>query len=325
VLVAKLSLGALAAGENWFGGMTRNPWNPKEGSSGSSAGSGAATAAGLVGFSLGSETLGSIISPSSRCGATGLRPTFGRVSRQGCMSLSWSMDKIGPICRSVEDCALVFGAIHGYDGQDPTAVDRPFQWPPREHVSRLTVGYIEGEKGIDERPELKTLQGIGVRLKPIRLPMDLPVDAITMILNCESAASFDDLIRGGGDTHGLNSWPRVWRAARFVPAVDYLRACRVRSLLMAQMQQVMADIDLYVGGGDDLDITNLTGHPQISLPSGFIQRDGVDVPKPVIFTGKLYGETELLAVAHAFQQATSHHLRRPPLDEMPPPLLMNGP
>jgi len=311
VLVAKLSLGALAQGDDWFGGMTRNPWHPKEGSSGSSAGSAAATAAGLVGFSLGSETLGSIISPSTRCGATGLRPTYGRVSRAGCMTLAWTMDKIGPICRTVEDCALVFGAIHGHDGLDPTAVDQPFQWPPEGHISRLTVGYIESDKGIDERPELKTLQGLGVKLKPIRLPADPPADAITLMLNVESAAVFDELITRG-DTKGLNSWPRVWRAARFVPAIDYVRASRMRTVLMRQMEEVLKEVDLYVGG-DDLDITNLTGHPQVAIPHGFTQRDGVEVPESLVFTGRLYGETELLAVAQAFQQAAGQHLRRPPL------------
>ena len=151
VLVAKLSLGALAWGDEWFGGMTRNPWNTREGSSGSSAGSTCAAAAGLVGFTLGSETLGSIVSPSIRCGASGLRPTFGRVSRHGCMALAWSMDKIGPICRSVEDCAMVFGAIHGYDGLDPTAVDHPFAWPPAQDSRTLRVGYFDNGVPMDQR------------------------------------------------------------------------------------------------------------------------------------------------------------------------------
>ena len=162
VLVAKLTLGALAMGDQWFGGMTRNPWNVKEGSSGSSAGSAAAVAAGLVGFAIGSETLGSIVSPCTRCGVTGLRPTFGRVSRHGCMTLSWTMDKLGPIARSVEDCALVFGAIHGADGLDPTAVDRPFDWPAKKGPKGLKVGYFETKKSPDERKELKMLKDLGV-------------------------------------------------------------------------------------------------------------------------------------------------------------------
>ncbi|HEX4592079.1 MAG TPA: amidase, partial [Gemmataceae bacterium] len=155
VLVAKTTLGALAMGDRWFGGMTRNPWDPEEGSSGSSAGSSAATAAGLIGFGIGSETLGSIVSPCTRCGATGLRPTFGRVSRHGCMTLSWSMDKLGPICRSVEDCALVFGAIHGFDGLDAAAVDRPFSWPCKRPLKEMKVGYFEGTMPVDKRDELK--------------------------------------------------------------------------------------------------------------------------------------------------------------------------
>src|SRR5207248_8304080 len=164
VLVAKLTLGALAQGDRWFGGLTRNPWDPRRGSSGSSAGSGSATAAGLVGFALGSETHGSIVSPARECGVSGLRPTFGRVSRYGCMSLSWSMDKIGPLARSVEDCALVFGAIHGADGLDPTAVDRPFDWPLRRDLRSLRVGYVEGQKSAKEREELNVLRNLGVKL-----------------------------------------------------------------------------------------------------------------------------------------------------------------
>src|SRR5262249_55591716 len=165
VLVAKLSLGALAQGDRWFGGMTRSPWDPRQGSSGSSAGSACAVAAGLVGFALGSETLGSIVSPCRQCGATGLRPTFGRVSRHGCMTLSWSMDKIGPIARCVEDCALVFAAIQGRDGLDASAVDRPFSWPARRPLTAIRVGYFE--KGTPPK-DLEVLKGIGVKLVPIK-------------------------------------------------------------------------------------------------------------------------------------------------------------
>ncbi|HUG90853.1 MAG TPA: amidase, partial [Planctomycetaceae bacterium] len=314
VLVAKLSLGALAMGDRWFGGMTRNPWNPEQGSSGSSAGSAAATAAGLVAFSLGSETLGSIVSPSRRCGVTGLRPTFGRVSRHGCMSLSWSMDKIGPICRSVEDCALVFGAIHGFDGLDAAAVDRPFDWPPRRDLRTLKVGYVENDTPADEREELRVLRDLGLKLVPITLPERFPVGALDLILDTEAAAVFDELTREG-ITEGLNTWPHTFRKGQFVPAVEYLRANRIRSLLMREMDELMSQVDCYIGG-DDLVITNLTGHPTVCLPAGFRKSDGVETPTAVTFTGRLYGETDLLAVAHAWQRATGFHLRRPPLDAL---------
>ncbi|HTU18048.1 MAG TPA: amidase, partial [Gemmataceae bacterium] len=249
VMAAKLSLGALAMGDRWFGGRTRNPWDPNSGSSGSSAGPGAATAAGLVGFSIGSETLGSIVSPSSVCGVSGLRPTFGRVSRHGCMTLSWSMDKLGPMCRSVEDCALVFAAIHGFDGLDPSAVDRPFSWPPRRDLHTIKVGYVEAEGAVKERSELRVLRDLGVRLVPIKLPSRYPLDALRLILDTEAATVFDELTRKG-ITEGLNAWPRIFRLGQLVPAVEYLRANRIRTLLMQAMEDVMAQVDLYVGGDD---------------------------------------------------------------------------
>lgn len=313
VLVAKLSLGALASGDRWFGGRTRNPWDPSRGSSGSSAGSAAATAAGLVGFTLGSETLGSIVSPAQVCGITGLRPTYGRVSRHGCMTLSWSMDKIGPLCRSVEDCALVFAAIHGFDGLDASAVDRPFTWPPRRDLRTMKIGYIEGNTDIKDRAELQILLDLGVRLVPIKLPSQYPLDAIRLILGTEAAAVFDELTRKG-ITEGLNTWPRSFRVGQFVPAVEYLRANRIRSLLMRAMEEVMAKVDLYVGA-NDLVLTNLTGHPTVVLPNGFRKEGERELPKSLTFTGRLYGETDLLAVTHAYQQATGHHLKRPPMDQ----------
>jgi Asp-tRNA(Asn)/Glu-tRNA(Gln) amidotransferase A subunit family amidase len=316
VLVAKLTLGALAMGDHWFGGMTRNPWDPKRGSSGSSAGPGAATAAGLVGFAIGSETLGSIVSPSSVCGVTGLRPTFGRVSRHGCMTLSWSMDKLGPMCRSVEDCALVLGAIHGFDGFDFSAVDRPFTWPPRRDLRTLKVGYIAEQGSVNARAELRLLRDLGVRLVPIKLPSKHPLGALTLILDTEAATVFDELTRKGV-TEGLNSWPRTFRKGQFVPAVEYLRANRIRTLVMREMEEVMSQVDLYVGGNDLL-LTNLTGHPTVVLPNGFRKSGEVELPTSITFTGRLYGETELLAVAHAYQQATGHHLKRPPMDKLTP-------
>jgi Asp-tRNA(Asn)/Glu-tRNA(Gln) amidotransferase A subunit family amidase len=316
VLVAKLTLGALAMGDRWFGGMTRNPWDPRRGSSGSSAGSASAVAAGLVGFALGSETLGSIVSPSRVCGTTGLRPTFGRVSRHGCMTLSWSMDKVGPLARSVEDCALVFAAIHGFDGLDLSAVDRPFAWPPRRDLRALKVGYVEGPGDAKDRAELRVLRDLGVRLVPIKLPAKYPLQPLQLILDTEAATAFDELTRKG-ITEGLNAWPRTFRAGQFVPAVEYLRANRLRTLLMREMEEVMGQVDLYVQGNDLL-LTNLTGHPSVVLPNGFRKQGGAELPLSIKFTGRLYGETELLAVAHAYQQATGHHLRRPPMDKLKP-------
>jgi Asp-tRNA(Asn)/Glu-tRNA(Gln) amidotransferase A subunit family amidase len=315
VLVAKLTLGALAMGDQWYGGMTRNPWDPKEGSSGSSAGPASAAVAGLVGFAIGSETLGSIVSPCTRCGATGLRPTFGRVSRAGCMTLSWSMDKLGPIARSVEDCALIFAAIHGADAQDPAAVDRPFAWPPGE-LSTLRVGYIEGRRPVDERDELKVLRDLGVRLVPIKLPENVPVGALGYILSTEAATVFDDITRQGVSEGIGKEWSRSFREKRFVSAVDYLRANRVRTLLMRAMDEVMREVDLYVGGNrQELLITNLTGHPTVVLPNGTRKtRAGLESPTAITFTGRLYGETELLAVANAYQQAVGQNLKRPPLN-----------
>ncbi len=312
VLIAKLSLGAVAMGDDWFGGKTRNPWNTEEGSSGSSAGSASATAAGCVGFSIGSETTGSITSPCRRCGVTGLRPTFGRVSRFGCMPLAWSLDKLGPIARSVEDCALILDFIRGRDGLDPTVVDRPFSWPFEENLQTLRVGYVETGLPTEERTEIRTLRELGVQLIPIELPTkNLPVSALTLILDVESADIFEPLIKSG-DTEGLNAWPATWHQAYFISATQYVRANRVRTLVMQTMEKAMQDVDAYVGG-DDIVLANYTGHPTISIPGSFIERNGANVPTAVTFTGQLFGETTLLALAHAFQQTTDHHLQRPPL------------
>ncbi len=314
VMLGKLSLGALAMGDLWFGGRTRSPWDPRAGSSGSSAGSASAAAGGLVGFAIGSETLGSIISPCRACGATGLRPTFGRVSRHGCMTLAWSMDKLGPITRSIDDCALVFDAIHGADGLDYAAVDQPFEWPPRRDLEKVKVGYIEDPRRPTEtREELKTLQKLGFELVRITLPDSLPVGAITLMLGTEAAAAFDEVTRKH-ITEGLNSWPDTFRQGQFVPAVEYLRAARVRTKLMHAMEERMALVDLYVSSGQDLAITNLTGHPSVVFPMGFRDRDGREFPGSVVLTGRLYDESTLLAVARAFQHATGDHLRRPPLE-----------
>ncbi|MDD5562824.1 MAG: amidase [Thermoanaerobaculaceae bacterium] len=339
VLVAKLALGELAMGDVWFGGQTRNPWNPAEGSSGSSAGPASATAAGLVGFAIGSETLGSIVSPCTRCGATGLRPTFGRVSRHGAMALSWTMDKLGPIARSVEDCALAFAAIHGADGIDPTAVDRPFRWPLGRDPKTLRVGYVEAAfeedraKGVEkeedrarirewqafDRRTLATLREMGFTLAPAKLPAELPLESLRFILQAEAAAAFDELTRSGRDAlmkrQTANAWPNLFRRAQLIPAVEYIRANRIRTLLMQAMDRLMAEFDVYVCpsyGGGNLLLTNLTGHPAVVLPNGFRAADGT--PTSITFTGRLFGEGELLAVANAYQQATAYHTQRPPLE-----------
>lgn len=315
VLIAKMTVGALALGDEWFGGMTRNPWNPEEGSSGSSAGSTSAVVAGLVGFALGSETLGSIVSPCRRCSATGLRPTFGRVSRFGCMTLSWSMDKIGPIARSVEDCALVFGAIHGSDPEDISAVDQPFVWPPRVDIPSLKIGYFEGDRPPAEQQAIDAIRKLGVTLIPMKLPQSFPVNPLTLILNTEAAAAFDDLTRAG-IRDGIGKWGTTFRQGQFVPAVEYLRACRIRTLVMQEMAKVMSGIDAYVGG-DDLVLTNFTGHPTVIVPDGERSDSPNGQPGTITFTGSLFGESTLLALAHAYQQASNAHGKRPPLEKLP--------
>lgn len=258
VLVAKLTLGALAWGDVWFGGKTRNPWDPEKGSSGSSAGPATATAAGLVGFSIGTETWGSIVSPSTICGVTGLRPTFGRVSRYGAMALSWSMDKIGPICRTVEDCAVVLDAIYGPDDKDATVVDLPFNWDASGDAKTLKVGYLKSDFEKDREDAqwkandlatLDVLRDLGFNLTPIELP-DYPIEAMALILNVEAAAAFDELTRSNRDDLLVrqiqNAWPNGFREARMVPAVEYIQANRLRTLVMKAMQERLAGIDVYV-------------------------------------------------------------------------------
>ena len=325
VLVAKLTLGALAWGDVWFDGKTRNPWDPEKGSSGSSAGPASATAAGLVGFAIGSETHGSIVSPCTVCGTTGLRPTFGRVSRYGAMALSWSMDKIGPICRTVEDCALVLHAINGPDGKDSTVIDVPFNWDASVDVKDLKVGYIESafaEKRSDEQwkandlASLDMLRGLGLELIPIELP-DYPIETMGLILSVEAAAAFDELTRSGRDDLLVrqikNAWPNRFREARTVPAVEYIQANRLRTLVMNAMQEKLAGIDAYVCPswvGNNLHLTNLTGHPAVVLPNG-LRKEGTT--SSISFVGRLFGEEELLALAKAYQDATSFHLEHPTL------------
>ncbi|MGQ0562524.1 MAG: amidase [Gemmatimonadota bacterium] len=322
ILVAKLTLGALAQGDVWYGGKTRNPWKLDQGSSGSSAGPGAATVAGLVGFSIGSETHGSIVTPSTRNGATGLRPTFGRVPRTGAMALSWSMDKLGPMCRSVEDCAAVFAAISGPDGRDPTTRDLPFNWDARLDIRKLRVGYYKSAFDATENHPTKAFDDaaldvlrskLGIDPMPFETPSTLPVGALRIILSAEAATAFDDLTRSNRDDLIENSsWPTSFRQSRFIPAVEYLQANRVRTLLMQEMARAMKDIDVFITpsfGGNVLLLTNLTGHPAVVLPNGF-NPDGT--PVSISFVGKLFGEAETLALAKAYQDATGFHLRPPP-------------
>ena len=324
VLVAKTTLGELAMGETWFGGMTRNPWNLKQGSSGSSAGSVAGTAAGLFAFGIGSETLGSIVSPCDRCGVTGLRPTYGRVSRTGAMALSWSMDKIGPVCRTVEDRALVFNAIYGPDGVDQTLYAAPFNYDPKINLKKLRIGYLKAdfEKERGERKEhdeatLNKLRELGADLIPTELP-DYPVGSISFLLSTEGAAAFDELTRSGEDDwlkqQASGSWPNTFRKKRFIPAVEYLRAQRIRYLLIQDTANVFDKVNVIVAPsqtGRSLLISNLTGNPSVVVPNGFSTNN---TPTSICFIGKLFGEAELLAVAKKYQDATDFHRKHPVLD-----------
>jgi len=321
VLVAKTTLGELAMGETWFGGMTRNPWNLKQGSSGSSAGSVAGTAAGLFAFGIGSETLGSIVSPCDRCGVTGLRPTYGRVSRVGAMALSWSMDKLGPVCRTVEDCALVFNAIYGPDGVDQTLYDAPFNYDPRINLKKLRIGCLKAdfEKERGERKEhdeatLDKMRELGADLIPTELP-DYPVGSISFLLSTEGAAAFDELTRSGEDDwmkqQASGSWPNTFRKKRFIPAVEYLRAQRIRYLLIQDTAKVFDKLDVIVAPsqtGRSLLISNLTGNPSVVVPNGFSTNN---TPTSICFIGKLFGEAQLLAVAKKYQDATDFHGKHP--------------
>ena len=317
VLIAKLSLGALAWGDVWFGERTRNPWNPDTGSSGSSAGPASATAAGCVVFAIGSETLGSIISPSETCGNSSLRPTFGRVSRHGAMALSWSMDKLGPMCRSIEDCGIVLAAIHGSDQRDPSVIDKPLEIVKAKSLEGLRIGYT-GRFAKRERDAhvLETLRGLKCELVEIELP-DLPLNAMSPILSAEAAAAFDALTRDGRDAELVRqverAWPNVFRTARLVPAVEYINANRLRVQAMREMHEALAGVDLYVHsawGGPTLQLTNLTGHPTAICPSGF-RDDGT--PYGICFTGQLFDEATLIAVAQAWQEAGTFHERHPEL------------
>jgi len=321
VLVAKLSMGALAWGDVWFGGTTRNPWDTTKGSSGSSAGSAASVSAGLIPFAIGTETWGSIVSPSTVCGVTGLRPTYGRVSRTGAMALSWSMDKIGVICRNAEDLAIVFDAIRGKDGIDQTLYDASFNYNPEINLKKLKIGYLKNDFDSDypfhknDSLALEKLKELGAELIPLELPY-ISTEDLAFILSAEAAAAFDELTRSNQDDllkrQIKNAWPNVFRAARFIPAVEYINANRIRYLLIQEMKKIFDKVDVYISPswkGNNLLTTNLTGHPCVVVPNGF-SKNGT--PTSFTFIGNLFEEAKLISLAKAFQSATDFHKQHPP-------------
>jgi Asp-tRNA(Asn)/Glu-tRNA(Gln) amidotransferase A subunit family amidase len=321
VLIAKLSMGELAMGDVWFGGKTRTPWDVSKGSSSSSAGSASAVAAGLVGFALGTETLGSIVSPCRNCGTTGLRPTFGRVSRQGAMALSWTMDKIGPICRSVEDCALVFATILGPDGHDRTVVPNVgFSWEPHSNLSKLRVGFVPAlfEKAAPaQKAALETLKSLGIILQPVTLPKSNPAySALTdLIISVEGAASFSELIETGGLRELAQqddwNWPNAFRVAANVSAADYINAQRVRRHLQHAMNESLKEVDVYVvpsGPSLNLAYQNLCGQPTVITRCGFTEKN---LPVMIEFCGNLFREDAALRLAFAYEQAAGVYQKTP--------------
>lgn len=324
VLIAKFTLGALAMGDYWYGGRTKNPWNLKRGSSGSSAGSTAATVAGLVPFAIGTETYGSILSPSSTCGATGLRPTFGSISRTGAMALSYSLDKVGPICRSAEDAAVVFSYLHGTDGKDESAINMPFNYDGKLTMSGIKIAYArnyfsKGDTMGNESTVLNVYRKLGAQLIPVDFP-DSTVynfDIMGIIIGAECAAQFDGFTRSHLDElmnrQGKGEWPNQFRTARFIPAVEYIIAYRHRYLLMQKVNEVINKYDAFICptyAGNQMAITNLTGHPAICFPTGFNKNN---LPTSITLIGKLYDEAKLLALVKAFQDATVYNKQHPDL------------
>jgi Asp-tRNA(Asn)/Glu-tRNA(Gln) amidotransferase A subunit family amidase len=326
VLVAKTSLGELAMDDVWYGGRTRNPWNLEKGSSGSSAGSAAAVAAGLVPFAIGSETYGSIISPSNVCGVTGLRPTFGRVSRAGAMTLCWSLDKIGPLARSAEDCALVLNAIRGPDEADPTtAADAAFHFPDKPKA--LRVGIVKSDyeqKKANETNDLATLDTLrllGFELHEVAWP-NIPSQPLILTLEAEAAAAFDELTRSNQDDalaqQEASSWPNQFRSARFIPAVEYIQAMRLRTRLIEEMARLFEEVDVIVAPstrGKQLLYTNMAGYPCVVVPNG--DKSG-GKEASICFIGRLFAEADIIQVAATYQNATKFHLQRPPLETLSP-------
>ena len=330
VLIAKLSTGEIARGDSWLGVQTMNPWKADEGSGGSSAGPGSATAAGLVGFSIGTDTTGSILGPSRTCGVTGLRPTFGRVSRHGVMPVCWSLDKVGPICRSVEDCAIVFDSIYGADGQDLAVVDRPFNWNGNAGIGDLNVGYLKSafEREVDSEDEaalandlatLEKLRGMGISLQEVTLPEHADMDALQMLL-VDEAAAFDELVHNGEIEKFRQDIDEpedmLMRIARLHPAVEYIQINRRRTLLMQGMAEVFSGIDVLVApfaGSPVQSATSLTGHPAVAVQNGF---DAETRPTGIQFIGNIYGEASALSLAMAYQESTGYHRQHPDLSSL---------
>ena len=327
ILVAKFTLGALAMGDYWYGGRTKNPWNLKYGSSGSSAGSASATVAGLVPFAIGTETWGSIISPSTTCGATGLRPTFGSISRSGAMALSYSLDKIGPICRSAADAAVVFNYIHGTDGKDGSAVNKPFNYDPTKNIKKLKIAYAKNyfdkikDTSRNEFKVLEVFKKLGVQLIPVNFPDSgvYNINIMDVVIGVECAAQFDEMTRLNIDDQLTRQtkydWPNQFRTARFVPAVEYVNAQRHRYTLMQKVNEVIQKYDVIIcpsrGDGNQSAITNLTGHPVVCLPTGFDKK--LNLPTGISFVGNLYDESTLLTIANAYQGATNWNQLHPNL------------
>jgi len=339
VMLGKTTLGALAWGDVWFGGETRNPWNPKEGASGSSAGSGSATAAGLCSFGIGTETLGSIVSPSDRNGLSGLRPTYGRVSRAGAMALCWSLDKIGPMCRFTEDTALVLSVLNGFDVMDASSIDMGFSYDGRQAISDLTVGYdpgwFEGEDvRSTDRTALEALSRLNVTLQEITLP-ELPVEEIMAPLAAESAAAFEQLTLSGRDDllrrQVERAWPNSFRQARFYSAVDYVQADRLRRDVMRKTHEFFSQVDVVFGpsfGTPMLSLTNFTGQPCLAMRAGFEEitpRELFDhpendtdetlhrIPRSVSLWSNLFEEGKIIRVGRALEAELGVVNERPPL------------
>ncbi|WP_339875617.1 amidase [uncultured Algoriphagus sp.] len=323
VLVGKFTLGALAMGDVWYGGVTKNPWNLTQGSSGSSAGSASAVSAGLVPFAIGTETLGSIVSPSTRNGVTGLRPTYGRVSKNGAMALSWSMDKIGPISRSALDDGIVLSVINGEDPMDASTIKSSFNYSSKTDVKKLKVGYFnsffegDGSGSQNNNDVLELLRNQGFELHPVELKTSVNPRAIQIMLSVEGAAAFDELTRLGWDDQLVaqhkNAWPNTFRAARFIPAVEYVQAARQRTILIQEMHEIMKDYDVIVTpsfGGQQLQITNLTGHPALCLPNGFNEQGS---PTSITLLANLFEEEKLVMLGHLIQSASDWQAKRPPM------------
>jgi len=324
ILIAKLTMGELAMGDVWFGGMTRNPWDTSQGSSGSSAGSASSVAAGLLPFAIGTETWGSIISPSTICGTTGLRPTYGRISRAGAMALSWSMDKVGPICRSAEDCAIVFNILRGKDNIDQNVVDAPFNYSSKSKPENLRYGYLSlhFRKNYDLKDNdsltLITLKKMGYNIQPIEFKSEVPLQDLSIILEAEAGAAFDLLTRNYDVDKMVrqtkDAWPNIFRNARFIPAVEYINANRLRTKLIKQINDIMENIDVLVVPSleDDSQLLfNLTGQPCISVPNGFTSKG---MPTSITFVGNLYDEASILEAANKFQLLTDFNKKHPTLN-----------